>query len=369
LHAPSDIARLPSINLRKPSMSPRTLIAAACLVLAAGRAVAAEPAQRPPASPDWVQVAAKSPWSPRDSCGELVHGRRMWLLGGWTTSYEDGPRDVWSSADGVAWKRVAEAAPWKHGDLPMSLSFGGRMWLMGGWHGGRLKHASASNQVWSSPDGVRWSQATGSAGWSPRLAAACVAFKDRMWILGGLARYYDGNDADLRNDVWSSADGVQWEQATSQAPWPPRAYHQAVALGSRIWILGGGNYLPGYSAFNDVWSSADGVTWRRDAEHAAWSPRIWFSADVYRDRMWVLGGWSNQPSKNWNDVWHSRDGKAWRRLETKTIWSPRHEQSAYVFDDALWIAGGNAWPLVNDVWRLSLPKDWRREAPPTLRAP
>lgn len=26
----------------------------------------------------------------------------------------------------------------------------------------------------------------------------------------------------------------------------------------------------------------------------------------------------------------------------------------YVFDDKLWVVGGNAWPLQNDVWNLSI---------------
>ena len=74
--------------------------------------------------------------------------------------------------------------------------------------------------------------------------------------------------------------------------------------------------------------------------------------------MWVLGGWSNNPSKNWNDVWYSSDGTTWKELKTSTIWSERHEQSYYVFQDKLWIAGGNAWPLVNDVWVLDVPAAW-----------
>jgi hypothetical protein len=92
---------------------------------------------------------------------------------------------------------------------------------------------------------------------------------------------------------------------------------------------------------------------------AAWAARIWFSAVVYRDRMWLLGGWSNKPSKNWNDVWYTTDGRQWKQLAATPVWSPRHEQSAYVLNDKLWIVAGNAWPLTNDVWRLDLPAGWQ----------
>jgi hypothetical protein len=75
--------------------------------------------------------------------------------------------------------------------------------------------------------------------------------------------------------------------------------------------------------------------------------------------MWLLGGWSNHPFRNWNDVWHTADGERWEPLKTSTVWAPRHEHSAYVFRDRLWVAGGNVPPLVNDVWSLELPRDWR----------
>jgi hypothetical protein len=309
-------------------------------------------------APDWVQVTTAAGWQPRDSQGEVAYDGRLWIFGGWFDSYQAPPRDVWSSADGQTWQRATEAAPWLHSDLSMSLAFHDRMWFMGGWYNGRLPGHSASNAVWSSTNGSDWEQATERAGWSPRIASACVVFKDRMWILGGTENYYFGDADSLKNDVWSSADGKQWDLATEHAGWSPRAYHQAVVLNDRIYVFGGGNYVPEYQALNDVWSSADGVHWERVTEAAPWPPRIWFSGVAYRDRMWVLGGWSNNPSKNWGDVWYSKDGKAWKQLQSKVIWKERHEHSAYVFDNKLWIAGGHAQPLSNEVWSLDVPEEW-----------
>ena len=126
------------------------------------------------------------------------------------------PRDVWSSPDGANWRLATKQAPWNSSDLPMSLSFNGRMWLMGGWHDGRLPSHGASNEVWSSTDGVNWLMVTKNAGWSPRLAAGAVVFKDRMWIIGGTEDYYFGDDASNKNDVWSTVDGKEWRQEVAQ---------------------------------------------------------------------------------------------------------------------------------------------------------
>jgi hypothetical protein len=307
---------------------------------------------------NWVKVVDKAGWQPRDSQGEVVFKNQLWLLGGWFNSYEAPPRDVWSSADGKSWKLVTKEAPWKHSDLPMTLVFQDRIWLMGGWFNGRLPGHSASSEVWSSNDGAAWEQATKNAGWTPRLAAGAVVFKDKMWILGGTENYYFGDDKSLKNDVWYSANGKDWKLATANAGWSPRAYHQAVVHAGKMWVFGGGNYVPKYQAVNDVWCSDDGITWQEVTPKAPWAARLWFSSVVYRDRMWVMGGWSNNPSKNWGDVWHSRDGKNWQQLQSEVCWKARHEHSAYVFQDKIFIAGGHAQPLSSEVWSLEVPKTY-----------
>ncbi len=203
-------------------------------------------------------------------------------------------------------------APWKHSDLPMTVVFNDRMWLMGGWYNGRLPGHGASNEVWSSTDGVNWEQATEQAGWSPRLAAGAVVFKGRMWILGGTEDYYFGDDTSLKNDVWSSADGKDWRREIAQRPLvaaglPRGRRPRRQDLGARRRQLRPA--VPGPERRLELVRRRD--TGSAVTEHAPWTPRIWFSAVVYRDRIWVLGGWSNNPSKNWGDVWYSRDGKSW----------------------------------------------------------
>lgn len=309
-------------------------------------------------TPNWLKVTDKATWKARDSQGELVFNDQLWIFGGWFDSYSAPPRDVWSSANGKDWKLITKQAPWKHSDLSMSIVFKNRMYFMGGWYNGRLKGHSASNSVWSSMDGIDWKLVTGNAGWSPRIASAVVVFKDKLWLLGGTENYYFGNEKSLKNDVWSTSDGKTWKRMTTNAKWSPRAYHQAVVLNDRIYVMGGGNYVPRYQAFNDVWSSADGIHWRQETKSAPWHTRLWFSSLVYRDRMWVLGGWSNKPSTNWGDVWYSKNGKDWTQLKSKVIWKARHEHSAFVFKDRIWIAGGHARPLSNEVWSLYIPPEW-----------
>ncbi len=307
---------------------------------------------------NWVKVTDQAGWQPRDSQGELVFKNRLWILGGWFNSYKPCPRDVWSTGDGKEWKLVQKEAAWKHSDLSMSVVFKDKMWLMGGWYNGRLPNHSSSNHVWCSDDGVMWEQVTSNAGWSPRVAAGIVVFKGKLWILGGIEDYYFGDEKSLKNDVWYSSDGKEWIQATDSAGWSPRAYHQVVVFNDKIWVFGGGNYVPNHTAFNDVWSSDDGINWLKVTSSAAWAPRLWFSSVVYHNRIFVLGGWSKSHD-NFGDVWYSEDGSKWTELKSNVIWKARHEHSTFVFQDKIWVAGGLVRPhLSNEVWSLEIPNNW-----------
>jgi hypothetical protein len=309
------------------------------------------------ASPAWERVAETTPWMPRDSAGELVFRDRMWLLGGYTPEMA---RDVWSSADGMAWAHESDVPTPRGIDIPVAFVFGDRMWV-----------ADVAGVLYSSPDGRTWSVATSETPWRGRGSAGCAVFQDRIWVMGG------SRPGELLNDVWSSRDGVRWTLETPHAAWSGRQItHAPVVLNGRMWLLGGGalgsDYHP-FVAWNDVWSSADGVNWEPVLPHAPWCPRIWGSSAVYRDRLWLLGGFRSEPTwENLGDAWYSTDGVDWRRLEcppairhsgggneafasASGVWAPRHEQSVYAHAGALWVVGGMVWPLVNDVWRLAIP--------------
>ncbi len=334
---------------------------------------------RPGHTLDWTKVASESEYQPRDSVSEMVFDDHMWIMGGWFDSFESPPRDVWKSADGRDWNIVTSRAPWKHSDFAMGVVFRDRMWIMGGWYNGRLPNHSATNEVWSSKDGKNWDLVTEHAEWTPRLAGGCVAFDGKIWIIGGSENYYFGDKKSLRADVWNSVDGKTWKLVAESAPWGGRAYFKPLAFHGKLWVMGGGNYVPEYEASNDVWSSPDGKHWTKVTGEAAWPPRLWFASAVYRDRMWILGGWSRDRTKhparsgalvygrskdgteweaNWADVWHSQNGRTWERLESGTIWRARHAPAAFVFQDKLWVTGGHALPLISDVWSLELPPEW-----------
>jgi len=304
--------------------------------------------------PDW-ELVGQADWQPRDSCVELVYKDQLWIMGGWFHQHEPNPRDVWKSADGKRWEQTTPQAPWEKSDLPLGLVFNDRMWHMGGRS---LPGTECSNEVWSTENGADWELANRNAGWSPRLGSAGAVFNGRMWLFGGTANFYVSDENTLSNDIWSSADGVEWTCHREHAEWSPRAYAKVVELDGKLWLIGGGGWGDNPMSLNDVWCSENAVDWVRVCDKAPWLPRIWHGSVVYRNHMWVIAGDNLGGERMLNDVWFSRNGSDWRQLESDVIFSKRHEISPYVFRDKLWVTAGHAMPLSNEIWTLTLPPDF-----------
>ena len=229
----------------------------------------------------------------------------------------------------------------------------GEMWIVGG----DPNQGHYQNDVWASSDGRTWRHANRDrpVPWGPRVLHHTVAFDGGIWVMGGqtLPQFAPAPERFYR-DLWNSADGVEWTQVAPAEPfWPQRGMIGCSAvLGGRMWLLGGGTYdtpdHPKRLFYNDVWSSADGVNWECHVERAPWAPRQYHEVAVFDDRLWVLEG--SYLAKNRNDVWHSADGVRWTEVPD-TPWAPRHAASVFVHHSALWMVTGNN--MQSDVWKLT----------------
>ena len=242
-------------------------------------------------------------WEGRHTAGYVVHKNKMWIVGG-DVNQKHYQYDVWNSADGKTWHYVN-----KGHDVP----------------------------------------------WGPRSLHHSVAFNDRIWVMGGQAIPLPegaGTEELFYRDIWNSSDGINWQNITPKEPyWPQRGMiGGSVVFKDRMWILGGGIYdtpeTPERKFFNDVWSSADGINWQCHVENAPWQQRQMHEVAVFDNKIWVLEGYY---TGNRNDVWYSADGVNWYELPD-TPWKPRHAASVFVHDNGLWMVAGNN--MESDAWKL-----------------
>ncbi len=304
----------------------------------------------------WTSVNPAAAFAPRDGAGAVGLGGRMWLLGGWNpldpinfpavTNSE-----VWSSVDGFEWTLELLEAPWEGRHTAGYASLAGRIWVIGG----DVSRGHYQNDVWSSGDGKVWERVTERVPWDNRVLFHTVTKDGAVFVMGGQTLPQFASEvtaAVFYNDVWRSEDGASWTRITDNAGWSARGMigGQAV-LNGRMWVLGGGTYdtpeVPTREFKNDVWSSADGVTWRQDLVEAPWEPRQYHDVAAWDGKLWVIAGYH---VGNLSDVWYSADGQTWLEVPN-TPWAARHASSIFVHDDALWVVTGNN--LTSDVWKLT----------------
>ena len=318
-------------------MSSRAVCTLLMVLMVVSMTVAQDGEGQTPLTGTWELVTEEAAFSPRDTAEDFVFDGKMWLSNG----YYHGNvlhRDLYRSADGVTWEQVSDATPYD-GYAEMAV-YQDKVWAVKG-------------SVWNSVDGENWTQVLEKTPFGSRGYGELVVHDGKLWQLGS------------GQDVWNTTDGVNWTCVNPEAPYGARAAAAVAVFEGKLWLMGGRisatNDPPeqGYekfTAFNDVWCSADGVAWERVLEHAPWSPRMWFISKVYAGRMWIVGGFDNRNNTNLGDVWYTSDGVTWHELKSDPVFSPRHEPTCYVFDGSLWVVAGNEWPVKNDVWRLTLPE-------------
>lgn len=276
---------------------------------------------------------------------------KIWLMGGLakdSAGNDEYKNDVWSY-DGENWTFESNA-DWAPRAYHTAVAYDGKIWMLGGGGVGTF----FTNEVWSF-DGTSWTEHIAPGGkWTGRGGHASVVFTDpfdgveKIWVMGGK----DLNGV-YREDIWTF-DGKTWE-VRGGAEWIHRAYHAAVVFPDpldggqeKIWVMGGSQPV----FLNDVWVSADGVTWERRA-NAPWTGRMGHQAIVYQSKIWIMGGLTMDGFRN--DVW-SFTGITWQQRDDAP-WLGRIGHRAVVFQDPqdgvqkIWVTGGSV--TEGDMWTFN----------------
>ena len=276
---------------------------------------------------NWVKVA-DADWPVRAWHQAVAHQERLYVLGGYDGDLQN---DVWSSADGKNWTPEAELA-WEARHRFQAVAHQRRLYVLGGSSGnGDLK-----NDVWSWAEGESsWTEVTMAAAWPARNAHQAVSHNGRLYVLGG---GWAATAGTYRNDVWSSVDGANW-LFEGNAEWGGRVLHQAVSHNGRLYVLGGVDGNSPTNRRNDVWSWAEGESWSMEKadNNNFWTKRSSFKALSHDGLLYVMGGLDKDDIFQ-NDVWSSADGVSWTKV-TNANWPARNGLQALVFPPNLVLSG------------------------------
>ncbi|MBD3275831.1 MAG: hypothetical protein GF372_10985, partial [Candidatus Marinimicrobia bacterium] len=261
--------------------------------------------------------------------------------------------------DGTHWEGYSKSQ-WTERSNHANESFNNRLYVFGGYNYNSTDGSTYYNDVWTTTDGLNWDEETynNPAPWSGRRSMATVVHDNALWIIGGNTSDNSRENYGSVSDVWNTTDGSNWVQvADSTSEFPGMDSHAAVSFNERIYITGGFN--PSNESTNSVaYSSSDGVNWTTEGETP---PRYGHASVVFKGKIWILGG--NDGSGNYsNEIYSSPDGKSWELVTPSTgIWTAREDLTAIVFGGRIWVMGGNTdTGYMNDIWYSSDGVSWTK---------
>ncbi|TGX46432.1 calcium-binding protein, partial [Sphingomonas naasensis] len=296
-----------------------------------------------------------SPFEARDGHGLISYHGKLWSYGGWNPlDSENFPQitnnEIWVSTDPGAnvWQLATPHAEWDPRHTFGTVIHDDHVIIIGG----DVIQGKYQSDVWSSDDGYTFTLLNGDAPWGPRTLFLSASFQGQIWVFGGqtLSEFAGGGPDIAYRDAWKSADGITWTQAATDLPFLPRGLvDNLVELDGYLWAIGGGMYATAGSPFehrNDVWRSADGINWELVLDHAPWEARRYGSVEVYDGRLWVVGGVNE--NGNIADSWMSEDGINW--ISVPAPFSPRHAAGLAVHDGQMYLTSADL--AANDIWVL-----------------
>lgn len=309
---------------------------------------------------NWTQQTDAAAFGDRGGHGGVAVNNKLVVFGGYIGAVEKD--DVWQSVDdGVSWTLINAGIGWGQKSQFACVLDGTTIWVSGG--ATVIGAGLATQDVWqSTDDGVSWTSIPQIANFSIRAFHGMVVHNNKLWIMGGI----DPFSGTERDNIYSSVDGATWVEELANLPWGPRYNFGCCTLNGRIYIFGGSSVTgtpPG--PYNDCWSSADGVTWRKETNYIRkLTDQRGFSGLVnlgfaYDGKMWCVGGSETFPvAKTIQSVLSSVDGRAWNQLIPSPGFQPAgfdgwNNGAVVVKGDRFYTLGGtyNQVNNVDHVWK------------------
>jgi hypothetical protein len=240
----------------------------------------------------------------------------------------DGPEGeeraaVWTSPDGVTWSQIPhdEAVFGGEGPVLMNGVTSGGPGLVAVGSAGPMTPQEAVAAVWTSPDGLTWSRVPYDeaifGGRGNLFMNSVAAGGPGLVAVRGTHSWQRGDPA----PVWTSLDGISWSRVPDDEAVFDGVVPQgvtSVAVGGPGLVAVGGPSSTGDQDVAAVWTSPDGIIWSRvphtKAVFGGEGPTFMNSVTLAGETELLAVGGALGPSDATAAVWASPDGLTWSRV-------------------------------------------------------
>ena len=203
------------------------------------------------------------------------------------------------------------------------------------WAGGQLSTALATNNVYTTLNGITWQLQTGA--FSARQLHSMTVVRGVLYLAGGVSGIVSNNE------VWASSDaGITWSliTQTSVRKWAARNSHASTTFDGRIVIACGRNDAT-YTEFSDVWWSYDGANWFETGVSGVPSPRFGHTMAAANDFIYIFGGTKSAVTAGLNEFFVSPDTRNWcHPTQTSPFTTARFYMASTSLGTSIFLSGG-----------------------------
>ncbi|GAA3513480.1 hypothetical protein GCM10022393_29090 [Aquimarina addita] len=126
-------------------------------------------------------------------------------------------------------------------------------------------------------------------------------------------------------------------KVTDNAPFGERYAHTLTVFKDQLWLIGGYKDGLGTGCY-DIWTSNDGENWNLKEANAPFGARGYHITLVFDNKLWVIGGADDGYNSFYNDVWFTSDGENWANYDSVLPFDVKSLSSrGVVYNNSIWI--------------------------------
>jgi hypothetical protein len=198
------------------------------------------------------------PFTKRHTAATFTLSDRVYVVGGDATNPAT---DSWTF-DGTSWTLKAANSGIGVRCLMGSAYHNGAFYLIGGQKDQFISSGKYDNVLRSTDNCVSFQQIATTPFTGGNLWGSCVSYKGRIWkICGGIYDDTSINNRTYPKEIYSSSDGITWVYE-GIFPGSGRQYHQTIVWKDKIWVIGGFFSTPNDN-LGDTWYSSNGIDWKQ----------------------------------------------------------------------------------------------------------